>query len=107
MFKIIQEKLKNSVNFSNDIIILFLFGFTEFTSSIFVLLAILKIFNNIFEENYYLNYYFQKVFNLIKSKRERTLLISEFLATMLIIALFLISFLEIFSLLKKTFLITF
>jgi hypothetical protein len=101
MFKIIQEKLKNTVNFCNDIIILFLFGFTEFTSSIFILLAILKIFNNIFEENYYLNYYFQKVFNLIKSKRERILLISEFLATMLIIALFLISFLEVFSLLKK------
>jgi len=101
MFKIIQEKLKNTVNFSNDILILFLFGFTEFTSSIFVLLAILKIFNNIFEENYYLNYYFHKVFNLIKSKRERILLISEFLAAILILALFLISLLEVFSLLKK------
>jgi hypothetical protein len=101
MFKIIQEKFKNTVNFSNDILILFLFGFTELTASIFVLLVILKIFNNIFEENYYLNYYFHKVFNLIKLKKERILLISEFLTTILILALFLISLLEVFSLLKK------
>ena len=64
-----QEKTTNTINFSNDIIILFLFGFTEFASSIFLIIAIIKIFNTIFEENYYLNYYFKKVFDLIKLKK--------------------------------------
>jgi hypothetical protein len=96
-----QEKTTNTINFSNDIIILFLFGFTEFASSIFLLIAIIKIFNNIFEENYYLNYYFKKVFDLIKLKKEKILLISEFLATIVIFALLSTSVFEILFLLKK------
>lgn len=96
-----QEKTTNTINFSNDIIILFLFGFTEFASSIFLIIAIIKIFNNIFEENYYLNYYFQKVFDLIKLKKEKTLLISKFLTTIVIFALLSIGIFEILLLLKK------